>query len=93
SWISKSSPSASPQQLYGPFRVGFQTSYNLDTGQEISTDYTLEYSRRTFGVILRYNPVLSVASFLVRVGDFNWLGTPEPFGGSGIRSVVQGVTR
>ncbi|NJK99365.1 MAG: DUF3769 domain-containing protein [Spirulinaceae cyanobacterium SM2_1_0] len=81
------------QQLYGPFRVGFQTSYNLDTGQEISTDYTLEYSRRTFGVILRYNPVLSVASFLVRVGDFNWLGTPEPFGGSGIRSVVQGVTR
>ncbi len=81
------------QQIYGPFRIGFQTSYNLDTGREISTDYTLEYSRRTYGVVLRYNPVLEVASFLVRIGDFSWLGNPEPFGGSGIRPVVQGVTR
>ena len=81
------------QQIYGPFRVGFQTSYNLDSGQEISTDYTLEYSRRTYGVIFRYNPVLSVASFQVRIGDFNWLGNPEPFSGSGLRPVIQGVTR
>jgi len=81
------------QQVYGPFRIGFQTAYNLDTGQEISTDYLLEYSRRTFGVILRYNPIVEVVSFQLRIGDFSWLGNPEPFGGSGIRPVVQGVTR
>jgi lipopolysaccharide export system protein LptA len=81
------------QQIWGPFRAGFQTSINLDTGQDISTDYFLEYSRRTYNVLLRYNPVLQLGSLSFRVNDFNWRGTPEPFEGSGVRPVVQGVTR
>ena len=81
------------QQIYGPFRFGVQTAVNLDSGDEISTDYVLEYSRRTYNILLRYNPVLQLGSLNLRVSDFNWLGTPEPFEGSGIRPVIQGVDR
>ncbi|MDY7014615.1 MAG: DUF3769 domain-containing protein, partial [Cyanobacteriota bacterium] len=81
------------QQVYGPFRLGFQSSVNLNTGQEISTDYILEYSRRTHNIILRYNPVLGLAAVSLRISDFNWNGSPQPFGGSGVRSVEQGVIR
>ncbi|MEC4806344.1 MAG: DUF3769 domain-containing protein [Jaaginema sp. PMC 1079.18] len=81
------------QQIYGPFRIGFQSSLNLNTGQAISTDYILEYSRRTHNISIRYNPVLGLASFSVRISDFNFIGSPEPFGGSGVRSVEQGVIR
>lgn len=81
------------QQIYGPFRLGFQTSYNLDTGEEISTDYFLEYSRRTYNLLLRYNPILEIGSLSLRISDFNWLGDSEPFDGSGIRPVNQGVKR
>ena len=81
------------QQIYGPFRFGVQTAFNVDNGNEISTDYVLEYSRRTYNILLRYNPVLQLGSLNLRVSDFNWLGTPEPFEGSGIRPVVQGVDR
>lgn len=81
------------QQIYGPFRVGFQTSINLETDEAISTDYILEYSRRTYGVILRYNPELEIGSIGLRISDFNWNGGAQPFAGSGIRSVEGGVTR
>jgi hypothetical protein len=81
------------QQIYGPFRFGFQTAINIDTGNEISTDYILEYSRRTYGVTLRYNPVLAIGSLGLRISDFNWSGGAEPFGGSGIRPVEGGVVR
>jgi hypothetical protein len=81
------------QQLYGPFRIGFQTSLNLDSGKEISTDYILEYSRRTYNIVLRYNPVVQIGSITFRINDFNWLGNPEPFAGSDVRPVVQGVSR
>ncbi|MFE1748845.1 DUF3769 domain-containing protein [Coleofasciculus sp. H7-2] len=81
------------QQIYGPFRLGFQTSVNLNTSERISTDYFLEYSRRTYNIVLRYNPVLELGSISFRINDFNWLGTPEPFPGSGVRPVVQGVSR
>lgn len=81
------------QQIYGPFRLGFQTSLNLNTSERISTDYFLEYSRRTYNIVLRYNPVLELGSISFRINDFNWLGTPEPFPGSGVRPVVQGVSR
>ncbi|MBD1897390.1 DUF3769 domain-containing protein [Coleofasciculus sp. FACHB-129] len=81
------------QQIYGPFRLGFQTSVNLNTKENISTDYFLEYSRRTYNIVLRYNPVLQLGSISFRLNDFNWLGTPEPFPGSGVRPVVQGVSR
>jgi hypothetical protein len=77
------------QQIYGPFRLGFQTSVNLDTGRESSTDYFLEYSRRTYGITLRYNPVLELGGFIIRISDFNWSGGTDPF--SEVKPVVGGV--
>jgi hypothetical protein len=67
------------QQLFGPFRLGFQTSINLDNDREISTDYSLEYIRRTYSILVRYNPVLSIGSINLRINDFNWTGGSEPF--------------
>jgi hypothetical protein len=81
------------QQVYGPFRVGFQTSLNLETGKQISTDYFVEYSRRTYNILLRYNPVLELGSISLRISDFNWTGSPGPFDGSEVRPVVEGVSR
>ncbi|BAY27885.1 hypothetical protein NIES2100_77120 [Calothrix sp. NIES-2100] len=79
------------QQIYGPFRLGFQTSVNLDTGRESSTDYILEYSRRTYGLTLRYNPVLQLGGISFRISDFNWGGGTDPFSGEQVKPVVGGV--
>ncbi|MTF39683.1 DUF3769 domain-containing protein [Cyanobacterium aponinum] len=82
------------QQLYGPIRAGVQSFINVKTNQEISTDYFLEFSRRTYNIILRYNPVLELGSVNLRISDFNWEGDAGSFEGStGVRSVVDGVTR
>ncbi len=81
------------QQIYGPFRLGFQTVYNVQTGREISTDYLLEYSRRTYSVGLRYNPVQQLGSVSLRISDFNWTGGDEAFNGSGVIPVQGGVIR
>ncbi len=81
------------QQLYGPIRVGVQTSFNLDNGDDISTDYVIEYSRRTHNITLRYNPELEIGSFSFRINDFNWRGNAEPFRRNDIRPVTQGVSR
>ncbi|NJP10451.1 MAG: DUF3769 domain-containing protein [Leptolyngbyaceae cyanobacterium RU_5_1] len=81
------------QQIYGPFRFGVQTSFNLDTRESISTDYFLEYSRRTHGIIVRYNPVLEIGSISFRISDFNWTGGTEPFAGSDVIPVEGGVRR
>jgi lipopolysaccharide export system protein LptA len=67
------------QQISGPFRAGIQTSLNLDTGQQISTDYYLEYSRRTYNLIFRYNPILQFGSIGFRLNDFNWDGVTPKF--------------
>jgi Protein of unknown function (DUF3769) len=67
------------QQISGPFRAGIQTSLNLDTGQQISTDYYLEYSRRTYNLIVRYNPILQFGSIGFRLNDFNWDGVSPKF--------------
>jgi hypothetical protein len=79
------------QQIYGPFRLGFQTSVNLDTGRESSTDYILEYNRRTYGFTLRYNPVLELGGFSIRISDFNWSGGTDPFSDQQVKPVVNGV--
>ena len=79
------------QQIYGPIRVGFRTSVDLQDNDEISTDYILEYSRRTHNITLRYNPVLEIGSFSLRISDFNWRGNPQPFEREGITPVIQGV--
>jgi Protein of unknown function (DUF3769)/Lipopolysaccharide-assembly, LptC-related len=67
------------QQIFGPVRLGIQSSLNLDTGRQISTDYYLEYSRRSYNVILRYNPNLGLASIGFRLNDFNWDGITPRF--------------
>ncbi len=79
------------QQIYGPFRFGIQTAINLNTGQEISTDYLLEYSRRAYNIQLRYNPVQQLGSISFRISDFNWTGNPGVFDRSEVRPVIQGV--
>lgn len=66
------------QQIYGPIRVGVQSSLSLNNNEEISTDYFIEYSRRTYNILLRYNPVLEVGSINLRISDFNWSGNPVP---------------
>jgi hypothetical protein len=81
------------QQVYGPVRVGVQSSINVDTRDAFSTDVFLEYSRRTHGIIVRYNPVLEIGSISFRVSDFNWTGTAEPFPGAGVVPVEAGVVR
>jgi Protein of unknown function (DUF3769) len=67
------------QQVSGPFRLGIQASINLDTGKEISADYYLEYSRRTYNAVLRYNPTLSLITIGFRLNDFNWDGVSPGF--------------
>ncbi len=81
------------QQVYGPVLFGVQTAINLDNSRQISTDYLLEYRRRTYSINLRFNPVLQIGSINLRVNDFNWFGNPDPFDGREIRAVVQGETR
>lgn len=81
------------QQIYGPFRLGLQTSINLDTGKATSTDYIFEYSRRTYGIMFRYNPILELGAFSIRISDFNWLGGTDPFSDGGVKPVVDGVVR
>ncbi|MEG3840222.1 DUF3769 domain-containing protein [Microcoleus sp. herbarium14] len=78
------------QQVYGGFRVGFQSAINLESRETISTNYTLEYSRRSYAIILRFNPERQVGSLTFRISDFNWNGTPEPFSGD-VRTVEGGV--
>ena len=81
------------QQIYGSLKLGLQTSINLDTGKSTSTDYIVEYSRRTYGITLRYNPVLELGGFSIRISDFNWTGGTDPFSSGEIKPVVGGVIR
>ncbi|MCU0533514.1 MAG: DUF3769 domain-containing protein [Hydrococcus sp. Prado102] len=81
------------QQLYGPIRVGIQSSFSLNNDQEISTDYFLEFSRRTYNILLRYNPTLQIGSINLRISDFNWQGNPGTLDGTDVRPVIRGVTR
>lgn len=79
------------QQIYGPIVAGFQTSLNIDTDQAISTDYFVQYNRRTHSIMIRYNPVLEIGSFSFKINDFNWNGTTDPFVNQEIRPVIDGV--
>jgi Protein of unknown function (DUF3769) len=79
------------QQVYGPWRIGFQTAWNLNTQREISTDYIVEYSRRTHRILFRYNPVQQLGSINFQISDFNWTGGSEAFGGSGVTPITNGV--
>jgi lipopolysaccharide export system protein LptA len=81
------------QQIYGPIRVGVQSSLNLDNSDTISTDFFVEYSRRTYNILLRYNPVLEIGSISLRISDFNWSGNPGSLDGTDIRPTIRGITR
>lgn len=81
------------QQIYGPFRAGVQVSLSLSEDESFSTDYFLEYVRRTYSIVARYNPILQVGSLSFRINDFNWTGGTESFYGTDIRPVNGGVTR
>ncbi|MBR8832006.1 MAG: LPS-assembly protein LptD [Chroococcopsis gigantea SAG 12.99] len=81
------------QQIYGPVRIGFQSAYSIDQNKEISTDYFIEWSRRTYSLLLRYNPILQLGAVNIRISDFNWVGNPGYFDGSDVRPVVNGVSR
>ncbi|MEO0988397.1 MAG: DUF3769 domain-containing protein [Cyanobacteria bacterium J06639_14] len=79
------------QQIYGPFRAGFQTSVNLDTGRVISTNYIFEYSRRTYGVVVEFNPERRRGFVGFRLNDFGWSGRTAAFGGTDVDEVEEGV--
>lgn len=79
------------QQLYGPIRVGFQTSVNLDSGESFNTDIILDYSRRTYGLSFRYNPNLQVGSIVFRINSFNWLFNRDPLTSPEVGVVESGV--
>lgn len=79
------------QQVYGPVRLGFQTSINLDTGEFFNTDIILDYSRRTYGLTLRYNPNLQVGSIVFRINSFNWVSNQDPLSSPEIGVVEAGV--
>jgi hypothetical protein len=60
------------QQIYGPIRFGIQQSWSLDNGNLYDSVYSLEYARRTYSVVIRYNPNQGLGEFLLRISDFNW---------------------
>jgi hypothetical protein len=81
------------QQIYGPLRAGVQGSLNLDSGQVFNTDLIVEYSRRTYGVVLRYSPDRQAGSFQLRINGFNWRGNPDPLLEPNVGTVEGGVVQ
>jgi len=74
------------QQIYGPIRLGIQQSWNLDSGSIFDSVYSLEYARRTYSVLVRYNPNQGLGEFLIRISDFNWTRPP-----SNVTNVQNGI--
>ncbi|MBD2103514.1 DUF3769 domain-containing protein [Leptolyngbya sp. FACHB-261] len=81
------------QQIYGPFRIGVQGSINLDTGEIVDANFVLRYDRRTYGIVLQYNPERAIGSLGLRISDFNWTGPTERFSATGVTPVSGGVER
>ena len=79
------------QQVYGPILAGFQTALSLSENRAINTIYSLEYSRRTYGLLLRYDTVQSTGSIGFRLSNFSWLGDTDPFDSPRFRRVQGGV--
>ncbi len=81
------------QQIYQGFRVGYQSGINLENGDILDDRITLEYSRRTYGVVLSFSPRRQTGTFSLRISDFNWQGGTTPFSGEDVRPVGGGVVR
>jgi len=76
------------QQIAGPLRFGIQTSINLENNDIISTDYVFEYSRRTYGIVLSFNPEREAGYLQLRLSDFDWNGDAGAFSN---RETCQGI--
>lgn len=81
------------QQIYGPLRAGAQMQINVDTGRVFDTNIIVEYSRRTYGVMFRYNLDRQLATILLRINGFNWRGNADPFSSPGLGTATDGVIR
>ena len=79
------------QQIYGPFLAGFQTAISFNEGEPINTIYSLEYSRRTYGLLLRYDTTQNTGSIGFRLSNFRWIGDTNPFDTPRLRRVQGGV--
>ena len=79
------------QQVYGPFLAGYQTAYSFSEDRAINNIYSLEYSRRTYGILLRYDSVQETGSIGFRLSNFRWIGDTDPFDTPRIRRVQGGV--
>lgn len=79
------------QQIYGPFIAGFETAFSLSEGRAISNIYTLEYSRRTYGLLLRFDTIQDTGSIGFRLSNFGWVGDTDPFDTPRVRRVRGGV--
>ncbi|NES04779.1 MAG: DUF3769 domain-containing protein, partial [Okeania sp. SIO2F4] len=81
------------QQIYKGFRAGYQSGINLENGDILDDRITLEYSRRTYGVVLSFSPRRRTGTLSLRISDFNWQGGTTPFSGEDVRPVGGGVVR
>ncbi len=77
------------QQIYGPVLLGFQTAFNLDTGREIDTRFSVEYRRRTYGLVAQYSPTQETGFLGFRLSQFDWVGRPDPFDSDATNQNVQ----
>jgi Protein of unknown function (DUF3769)/LptA/(LptD N-terminal domain) LPS transport protein len=74
------------QQIYGPLRFGAEQTWNPGTGRIVDSNYSLQYDRRTYAIVIRYNPTREIGELVLRISDFNW-GEPS----SNITTVEGGV--
>jgi len=70
------------QQIFGPVRVGYQQSWNPSTGNTTDSVYTIELERRTYALVLRFNPTRETGEIFLRISDFNWNAPPSEISGS-----------
>jgi hypothetical protein len=78
------------QQIVGGLKVGIQNSFSFsDDGGNVDNEFTIEYSRRSYGVILRYSPRREIGTILLRISDFNWSGGTNTF--DDVQNVNNGV--
>ncbi|MGB3297285.1 MAG: DUF3769 domain-containing protein [Phormidesmis sp.] len=79
------------QQIYGPFLAGFQTALSFNENRAINTILSLEYSRRTYGILVRYDTTQNTGSVGFRLSNFSWIGDSDPFDTPRVRRVEGGV--
>lgn len=79
------------QQVYGPFIAGLETQVSLNENRAISTIYSLEYTRRTYGILLLYDTAQNTGSVGFRLSNFSWVGDTNPFDSPRVRRVRGGV--